>query len=257
VARPLNGLSKFHSGSVFAEKIPLSNLLTLRTSRVPLDCAHRIPISALFRSCILPKTKNPVILRFNILQVLEGVVCVAGSLLGYGAAYLFFRYVPTFIAHQFRLGWPSWWFVAFSLAMLVVVTISGYRLWKTRGGFYGYHESAVYHDFGGDSGGGTVVDFYAHRITGPAYMLGQVFAAGPLLALRALRHFRNLIPSEFGLETRLGELLARLRQLNKWQGLREYPDEERDILLLVRMRKIDFSARKGEPRFRAFPEYGA
>jgi hypothetical protein len=199
-----------------------------------------------------------MILRFNILQIAAGAACLVGSLLGYGAAYLFFRYVPAFIARQFHLGWPGWVFPAFSAAMLVVVTFSGYRLWKKRGGFYGYHESGLYHDFGGDSGGGSAVDFYAHRVTGPAYMLGQLFAAGPLLALRAWQHFRNLIPSEFGLENRLAELLARLRQLNKWQDLREYPDEEQPaILLLARMKKIDFSAMKGEPRFRAFPDYGA
>lgn len=194
-----------------------------------------------------------MILRFNILQVAAGLACVAGSVLAYGAAYLFFRYVPAFIAHQFRMGWPAWVFVAFSAAVLVVVTISGYRLWKTRGGFYGYHESAIYHDLGGDSGGGSAMDFYAHRVTGPAYLLGQIFAAGPLLALRAWHHFRNLVRSDFGLETRLAELLTRLRLLNKWQGLREYPKEELEILLLARMRKIDFSARRGEPRFRAFP----
>lgn len=198
-----------------------------------------------------------MILRFNVQQVVTGLACVAGSVIGYGAAYLVFRYGPAFIAHQFRMGWPAWVFVAFSMAMLVIVTISGYRLWKTRGGLYGYHESAIYHDLGDDSGGGSAMDFYAHRVTGPAYLLGQIFAAGPLLALRAWHHFRSVIPSDFGLETHLAEVLARLRQLNKWQGLSEYPDEEREILLLARMRKIDFSARKDEPRFRAFPEYGA
>lgn len=198
-----------------------------------------------------------MILRFNILQMLAGMACVAGSLLGYGAAYIFFRYVPAFISHRLGLGWPAFALVAFAAAMLVVLTFSGYLLWKKRGGFYGYHESAIYHDFGGDSGGGSAVDFYAHRVTGPAYLLGQIFAAGPLLALRAWQHFRSVIPSQFGLENRLAELLARLRQLNKWQGLKEYPGEEQEILLLARMRKIDFSAAKGEPRFRAFPDYGA
>jgi hypothetical protein len=197
-----------------------------------------------------------VILRFNILQIVAGAACLVGSLIGYGAAYIFFRYAPAFISHQFRLGWPGWVFSLFSAVMLVVITFSGYRLWKKRGGFYGYHESALYHDLGGESAGGSAMDFYAHRVTGPAYLLGQLFAAGPLLALRGARHFRNVIPSEFGLETRLAELLTRLRQRNKWQGLREYPDEEKDILLLARMKKIDFSAAKGEPRFRAFPDYG-
>lgn len=198
-----------------------------------------------------------MVLRYNVLQVFAGIACLLGSLMGYSAAFFFFRYAPAFMAHQFDLGWPSWVFPAFAGVMLAVITVSGYQLWKRRGGFYGYHESALFHDPGDDSGGGMAVDFYAHRVTGPAYLLGQLFAAGPLLALRAKRHFRNTIPSEFGLENRLAELLDRLRQLNKWQGLWEYPDEEqKEILLLARMKKIDFSAAKGEPRFRAFPDYG-
>lgn len=197
-----------------------------------------------------------MIFRFNIAQITAAVFCILGSAMGYLAAYLFFRHVPAFIARSFGIPLSSLAFAGFAAVVLCVLTYSGYRLWKTRGGFYGYHESALYHDLGENSGGGSAMDFYAHRVTGPAYMLGQLFAAGPLLALRAWFYFRSIIPVESGLEERLRDVLARLRSLNKWQGFRDHPDDVKEILLLARMKKIDFSAAKGEPRFRAFSGYG-
>lgn len=198
-----------------------------------------------------------MILRFNVLQAILGIGCLVGSFLGYGAAYLFFRHVPAFIAGSFHYKLPASAYAGFSVFILLILTYSGYRLWKTRGGFYGYHESALYHDLGEDSAGSTVVDFYAHRVTGPAYMLGQLFAAGPLLALRGAGYFRNLIGTEHGLEQRLESVLAELRRINKWQGFRDHPENQREITLLARMKKIDFSIVKGDARFRAFPDYGA
>lgn len=177
---------------------------------------------------------------------------MAGSGIGYAAAYFFFRYVPEFIAHQFRVSVPPGVFPGFAVVVLGVLTYSGYRLWKRRGGFYGYHESSLYHDLGEDSGGGSAMDFYAHRVTGPAYVLGQLFACGPLLALRAVFYFRNVIPAESGLEERLAQVLEDLRGRKKWLGFRDCPDDRKEILLLARMRKIDFSAVKGEARFRAW-----
>ena len=198
-----------------------------------------------------------MILRFNILQTILGIGCLICSLVGYGAAYLFFRYVPQFIAGSFHYKLPAAAYAGFSVFVLLILTYSGYRLWKTRGGFYGYHESALYHDLGEDSAGSVVVDFYAHRVTGPAYVLGQLFAAGPLFALRGIGYFRSLIGMEDGLEQRLESVLEQLRRINKWQGFREHSDNQREIMLLARMKKIDFSIAKGDARFRAFPDYGA
>lgn len=195
-----------------------------------------------------------MVARYNTFQILAGIGSAVGSLIGYGAAWLFFRYMPAFVAHGFRIQLPALAFDALAVLILIVITLSGYRQWKKRGGFYGYHESSLYHDLGEDTAGALVVDFYAHRVTGPAYMLSQLFLAGPLLGLRAATHFRNLIPAQAGLDDRLGTVLNRLRKLNKWQGLPDHPDARKEILLLAKMDLIDFSVAKGSPRFKAEPE---
>jgi hypothetical protein len=145
--------------------------------------------------------------------------------------------------------WTAW-------GILLLVTLSGYRVWKNRGGFHGYHESSFFHDLGEESGGGMMMDHYAHRITGPAYVLSQLFLAGPLLAIRGFSRFRNCIAAKPGLEDRLKWTLERLRQINKWQNVEEHPDLRREILLLAQMREIDFSIAKGQPRIRAWRTNG-
>jgi hypothetical protein len=138
-----------------------------------------------------------------------------------------------------------------SAAGLLIAIISGYRLWKEKGGTYGYHQSALYHDLGDEHVGAALVDFYAHRITAPAYVISQIFLAGPLLLLRAITLFASLIPKAAGLENRLIEFLAALRSANKWQALADYPDRRTEILYLARMGLIDFSDNKGSPRIKA------
>jgi hypothetical protein len=194
--------------------------------------------------------------RYNGLQTVFGVLCAVGSLLGYAAAYFFFRYFPHLVARQFGFHPSGLAMACFACGILALITFSGYRLWKRRGGFYGYHESSLYHDLGDSTAGAVVVDHYAHRITGPAYVLAQVFLAGPLLALRSASHFRNRITQVEGLEERLVQVLGRLREANRWQGFEDQPDCRGEILLLAKMGRIDFSAAKGHARFKAFPPDG-
>lgn len=192
-----------------------------------------------------------MIARFNIAQTLLAILCFVGGVVCFYLAYLFFRYMPAFVAWQF--GHPLSLRAASIVAgsALLIVALSGYRVWRKRGGFYGYHESALYHDLGEDSAGAVVVDFYTHRITGPAYVLGQVFLAGPLLLLRAGTLMASRVPNSAELEKKLKFVLMSLRSVNKWQSLGEYPLVKTEILYLARMGLIDFSAHKGVPRIKA------
>ena len=96
-----------------------------------------------------------------------------------------------------------------------------------------------------------MTDFYAHRITGPAYLLGQIFMAGPQWLLRAWTLICSRISYSAELESNLEHTLATLRAANKWQGMNEYPNVKTEILYLAQMGLIDFSAHKGTPRFKA------
>jgi len=166
-------------------------------------------------------------------------------------AYVFFRYLPALVCWQLSYPLPTVVGICIGLVGVVGAWISGYRTWKTRGGLFSYHESGLYHDLGDDTAGAVITDFYAHRVTGPAYILGQIFMAGPLWILRAWTLLHSRIPYSPQLESSLVNTLAVLRTANKWQGLNEYPNAQTEILYLAQMGHIDFSARNGVPRFKA------
>lgn len=192
-----------------------------------------------------------MISAFNRSQVAWGVFGLAGSVVCYVLAWLFFRYGSAMVLDSCALSTRAALWIA--LVALACITFSGWRTWKNGEGFQSYSESAFYHDFGGTAGtaGAYVVDHQGAKLTGPAYVLSQVFLAGPLLLLRSLHRIRTQIPEEAGLEQKLAYLLAVLHAANKWQGLADYPGQEREVLLLNLMKKIDFSQHKGNVRFKA------
>jgi hypothetical protein len=192
-----------------------------------------------------------MIRRYNQMQTIKAIFFLIGGVCCCGLAFLFFRYLPVFVAWQFGHSLPASVAVGIGLLGLAAAWFSGYRTWKAKGGLFGYHESGLYHDLGEDSAGATVVDFYAHRVTGPAYMLGQIFMAGPQGILNSLTLLRSRITRSDALETRLETTLATLQAANKWQGLNDYPEWRSEILYLAQMGLIDFSGRNGNPRFKA------
>ena len=192
-----------------------------------------------------------MISRYNQIQTIKAALLAVGGLFFCWLAYLFFRYLPAFGAGQLGYRLPNFLPVAFGIAGVAAAWFSGYRTWKARGGLFSYHESGLYHDLGDDSAGAFVTDHYAHRVTGSAYVLGQVFMAGPQWLLRGWTLFHSRIPFSAELELGLENTLAVLRAANKWQGLNEYPNARREILCLAQMGLIDFSDHKGAPRIKA------
>ncbi|MFO1483937.1 MAG: hypothetical protein U1F71_11310 [Verrucomicrobiaceae bacterium] len=198
-----------------------------------------------------------MIAAYNRSKILLGIFCVAGSLVCFALAWLFFRYASALILSSF--GYPTGWAVWIAALAIVALSVSGYLQWKRGQGFQSYVESALYHDLASaaDTAGANVVDYYAHRVTGPAYVLTQIFLGGPLFLLRGIRHFQKLLPNEADLDEKLRHTLGILRRANKWQSLSDHPGHEREILMLAQMKQIDFSAHKGLPRFKASPPDGA
>jgi hypothetical protein len=133
--------------------------------------------------------------------------------------------------------------------MLLITGLTGFFRWKSGNGLYGYSDSSLFINLDPVSGGAVATDRLANRITGPAYILTQVFLVGPLQLLSAYTRFRSIIRPDRLLDARLSELLNRVRAKNKWEGIFEYPEEEREVALLIRMGKLDFSRTK--MRFRA------
>lgn len=188
-----------------------------------------------------------MISAFNRSQVMWGVFGLAGSVVCYVLAWLFFRYGAERVLHA--CGFSTGVAPVLAILALACITFSGWRTWKKGEGFQSYSESAFYHDFSG--GAETAGNHRGAKMTGLAYVLSQALLAGPLLLLRSLHRIRTQIPEEAGLEQKLAHLLAVLHAANKWQGLADYPGQEREVLLLNLMKKIDFSQHKGNVRFKA------
>ncbi len=194
-----------------------------------------------------------MIASYNRLQILKGLFLLAASIVCYAVAWMFFRYGLAFVFHSFRL--PATLVPWLSLAALGAVTYGGWRQWQRGDGFNSYLESSLFHDLG-NSGGAFLVEEQTHRVTGPAYLLSQIFLGGPLLALRAIKHLRQRLPTMEGLEARLHETLSLLRMANKWQSIEDHPERRLEILMLAQMSKIDFSTHTGIMRIKARPDHG-
>ena len=192
--------------------------------------------------------------RYNRTQFIKALLCLVGGVICCCIAYAFFGLVPSLVSTLFGYKLPAIAKPLIGLLGLGIAFISGYQTWKNKGGLVGYHESAFYHDMGTDSASAVVTDFYAHRITGPAYMLSQIFMAGPVYLLKARTLLASRIEQNPGLEAKLEDTLTALRAANKWQGLSDYPHAKEEVLYLAQMGLIDFSAHKGNPRFKAHLE---
>ncbi len=162
-------------------------------------------------------------------------------MIGFAAAFLFFRLAFAMVADGFGMEKLASYSSAFGAVMLVIVAISGCRRWSRGKGLYGYTESSLFSSLDPVSGGAVAMDRVAHRLTGPAYLLTQIFLMGPLQLLTAYERFRSLIRPDPELETCLSELLKRMRAKNKWEALFHYSGQEREVVLLIRMGKLDFS----------------
>jgi hypothetical protein len=196
-----------------------------------------------------------MIAAYNRSQMIKGALCLLVGVIAYLIAWFFFRYAIAIIFRSF--DWPPLMPITFTVAILALISWSGCWHWRQGGGFATWLESSLFHDLGEDTGGAVAVDHYARRVTGPAWLLGQVFLAGPLMLLRGSKHFRQRLSTEAGLEARLHQALTTLRAANRWQAITDYPDLRREILILAQMGKIDFSAHKGTPRIKASLPDGA
>lgn len=197
-----------------------------------------------------------MIAAYNHSQSIRGMFSILGSMVCFALAWLLFRHGSERLLRVLDLD-PTWapWIAGLVLAGICV---SGHATWKRGEGFRSYEESAIYHHLVGAplTAVPGVADHHAHKVAGPAYVLGQILLGAPLLLLRGITHLKQRLPEEAGLEAKLRHTLGILRAANKWQSITEHPGHQREILLLAQMKQIDFSAHKGIPRIKASPPDG-
>lgn len=190
-----------------------------------------------------------MIKAYNRSQLLKASLYLLLAAGCFSLAWLFFHLAFQLVGSSFRIS------VFYrNLAEVITMTgicFSGYMSWKRGHAFTSYVESNLFHDLGDSAGGGVAVDHYARQVTGPAYLLSQIFLGGPLFLFRAIKCLRQRLPESRELEGRLEAMLKTLLKANKWQGMNEYPGHEQEILMLAQMKQIAFSAFKGVARFKA------
>lgn len=192
-----------------------------------------------------------MISEFNRSQIVWSALGLAGSAVCYALTWVFLQRVAMALLDAFNLSgthatWLSW-------VMVIVMTLSGWRTWKSGQSFESYAESVFCPDLTGS--GETMwmraADHQGQELRGTAYVMSQLFLSGPLLMLKSIQRLKSRIPDEAGLESKLTHMLGVLRAANKWQGLADHPGQEREIWLLGRMKQIDFSQYEGRVRFKA------
>jgi hypothetical protein len=93
-----------------------------------------------------------------------------------------------------------------------------------------------------------VVQDRVNQLSSSAWMLGELFLAGPLRLLQALDLWRSCLPIGTDLEQRMTLLLRELRSRNQWVSAESFKDHWEPLSALIRTGHVDFSSIKGRVR---------
>ena len=114
------------------------------------------------------------------------VFCVLG-LFFYALCYAFFWAATWFIFYSFKSESGDY---AHGVAMIAVLTasLSAIRLVREARSFYGPEESPLIGTGEHGSTASLLFEHYGNRVTGTAYLLGQLFLAGPFCIIKSLSY---------------------------------------------------------------------
>ena len=185
---------------------------------------------------------------YNRRQILLGCLNLFASLLACAATYGFFRIVLHMVGESFHLDMSPVMQSLAALALLVVVIIAGIVQWKRGQGHEEYADSALNVQLEWVSGGAYMMEHYAQRVTGPAYVLSQLFLSGPLQLMKGISKFRSLIKPDAAFEARLVEMLGQVRLKKTWHPVVTYAGREKELSALISMDRLEYSPRKGTVR---------
>lgn len=159
--------------------------------------------------------------------------------------FTFFYIAFFFILKTYGFAHPVSLIIGMASCALLVVCITGFRNHQSGFGTYSYHESELFLNLDTSTGGGNAMDRYATQVTGPAYMLSQIFLSAPLQCLKGLDRLRSLIRDDPKLDQGLRILLEEINTNGKWHPIKNYQDRPEEISYLIQMHAVQFSPRKG------------
>jgi hypothetical protein len=179
---------------------------------------------------------------FNSRQIALAIWNFCLSAVSFAICYGFFYFAAYWLISQFRVSSLAGREPLFAVGLVILTAFLGWLRAREDKGLYGFHESGVFLNADPTTGVGYLAQRDIQRVTGPAYVLSQIFLAGSLQLLRGLTRLRDLLPPSEELEASLVATLAEIRRRNKWEGSEDYPQQVREVFLLNRM-KMKFRAK--------------
>ncbi len=187
-----------------------------------------------------------MIKSFNRRQRIRAVISVMMGIAAYLLASGFF-YLAT---HQaLRMLDPSAgveWRFGIPAAVLVVISLSGWL--RHRRDESSDLSDAVMWKGDVETPGAFVVQDRVNQLSSSAWMLSQLFLAGPLRFLQAVDLWRSCLPVGTDLEQRMTLLLRELKSRNQWVSAESFKDHWEPLSALIRTGHVDFSSIKGRVR---------
>jgi hypothetical protein len=186
------------------------------------------------------------IIKFNRLQILRaiwaGICSVLGTLAAFGFFYMSSHQVWRFFSEPAPV--PKAACLTIALLAVVLLFIEGLRRARAGKGLYSFLDSPGHLGLDWSSGGAVMVEMeVASRITGPAYILTQLFLCGPLQWQKMHDSISSIFPATEATSGELEQLLSDLEMQRGWQSLRKFDERQAVLKKLIDMELVDFSPR--------------
>jgi hypothetical protein len=185
-----------------------------------------------------------LILSHNARQKRRAILAAIFSVLGTAAAFFFFRFVCAEIAWTVFDSKAKLIPTLCAVAVVLVLYWDGFRRANSNAGLYGFDESQMFLGLDWSNAGAMLVEMELARVTGPAYVLTQLFLCGPLQLIKCKGCVASLIEPHPGLVQNLQHLLDGIVSKGKWHSVETYSNYYPELRQLISMELVEFSARK-------------
>ena len=187
-----------------------------------------------------------MIRRFNRRQGIRAVGSILIGIVAYLLAFAFFYFVANRAASMLPPGLPDWFESAASASILAIITVSGWI--RHRRNEAADLSDAVMWKGDVDMPGAFVAQDRINQVSATAWMLSQLFLAGPQRILQAFDLWRSCLPVGTDLEQRMLLLLRELRSRNQWVPVESFQQHGEALAALIRTGHVEFSSIKGRLR---------
>lgn len=117
-------------------------------------------------------------------------IFLAFGLFAYALCYGFFWAAGWFMLYSFLKTTPREYAHLAGIIAVLIATLSALNLLREARSFYEAEKSPLVGTGRHDSTASRLFEHYGNRVTGTAYLLGQLFLAGPFCMIKAASYFK-------------------------------------------------------------------